>query len=195
LTESKTEKHLWQIFWVFFKIGFFTFGGGYAMISIIEKKVVEEQHWIKSEDIVDVFALSQAMPGAIAINSATIIGYQIAGLPGAIVATLGSIIPSIITIALIAKFFVNFLDIEIVKAAFMGVRAGIVALVLKSGIKIAKASVTDKITLLICCLTIISVAFFSLNPIGIIILGALFGLLLYRIYPKKAKEILEGHKQ
>lgn len=191
--DKKTAKSI-ELFFIFFKLGMFTFGGGYAMIVLIEKEVVTNRKWVEEKDILDVLALSQSMPGAIAINAATIIGYKLAGLKGAIISTVGTILPSIITISIIAQFLVGFLDYEIVQAAFIGIRAGIVALVLKSGIKIAKAAIADRITLLICCLTIISVAFLEINPIGMIIISALIGILIYKIYPQKAKEILERGK-
>ena len=99
---------LFQIFLTFFKIGAFTFGGGYAMIPIIEDEISRKRGWMKQSEFIDVIALSQGAPGAIAVNASIYVGYQLMGLPGAIVATLGTVLPSFIIILVIAKFFFQF---------------------------------------------------------------------------------------
>jgi len=183
-----------DIYMTFFKIGLFTFGGGYAMLPLIEREMVDRKKWVKEEDIVDVFALSQTMPGAIALNSSTLIGYRLGGMKASLCAMLGVITPSIIIITLIALFFNSYLDEPIVKAAFIGIRSGIVALVLKAGLRIAKAAVKDRLTLILCILAVFSIVVLDMNAIFLIIAGGSIGGIIYNIYPKKAQAIIErGH--
>lgn len=180
-----------ELYLTFFRIGLFTFGGGYAMIPLIEREMVDRKKWVKESDIVDVFALSQTMPGAIAINSATLIGYRMGGMKASLAAMLGVITPSIVILTLIALFFNQYLDQPIIKAAFIGIRSGIVALVIKAGIRIAKSAVKDRLTLVICVVAVISIVIFDVNAIFLIIGGASIGMLIYRMYPKQAKTIIE----
>lgn len=182
-------KNLKEIFVSFFKIGLFTFGGGYAMIPLIEKEIVEKKKWIEREEITDIFALAQSIPGAIAINSATFIGFKKFGKKGALAATLGVILPSFMIIAIIAAFFSKFGDNPIVKAIFAGVRPAVVALVGLAAYKIAKNSIRDKIGVLIAIIVVIAVVVFDIHSIYSIIAGAVFGLLVYKFWDSKVKEI------
>ena len=170
---------LLKLFSIFFKIGAFTFGGGYAMIPLIEKEVVTKQKWVSYEEVVDVFVIAQSIPGAIAINSSTFIGYKIAGRKGAIVATAGVVLPSIIIITIIASFFTRFQDNLIVKGAFRGIRSCIVALIILAGIKISKTSVKDKFTFVITAIGIIIIIFFNVKAILIILVGGGIGIMTY----------------
>lgn len=174
-------KKLFEIFISFFKIGAFTFGGGYAMIPLIEQEVVHNKGWVSTTEIIDFFAICESIPGAIAINSATLIGYKTAGRKGAIVAATGVILPSFFTITIIAAFFTRFQDNPIVKAAFSGVRAAVVALITLAAIKIGKASIKNITGLIIAILAVIFVAFLNIHAIFIIIAGALFGLAMHAI--------------
>ncbi len=131
-------KKLLNLFWVFFKIGAFTFGGGYAMIPIIQKEVVENKKWVTDDDILNVIAIAESTPGPIAINSATFIGYKVAGVLGAACATLGVVIPSFVIITVIAFFLNKFSEYEAVQYAFYGIRAGVLALVIKALITMYK---------------------------------------------------------
>lgn len=185
-------KQLIEISLLFFKIGLFTFGGGFAMIPLIEKEIVEKKKWVKREEIMDILAVSQSIPGAIAINSATFIGFKVSGRKGAIAATIGVIMPSFIIISLIAASFGKIGDNKIVKAAFAGIRPAVVALIGAAVIKVGKTSVSDITGLLIAVIAAAAVAIFNIHAIFVIIAGAVFGLLVYKLWPAKAKEVMEA---
>ena len=116
-------KEFVNLFMAFFRIGAFTFGGGYAMLPMLQKEVVEKYHWATEDEIMDYFAIGQCTPGIIAVNTATFVGYKTRGIIGGIIATLSIITPSLIIITLIAAFLQNFADLAIVKYAFNGIRA------------------------------------------------------------------------
>ncbi|MFY9177780.1 MAG: chromate transporter [Caldicoprobacterales bacterium] len=184
-------KLLIEMFITFFKIGAFTFGGGYAMIPLIEREVIDNKGWIKNEEeIIDVFAVAESIPGAIAINSSTFVGYKIAGRKGAIVAACGVILPSFITITVIAAFFTRFQDNPIVKAAFMGIRSTVVALILMAAIKVGKKAIKDKFSVLITIMTVILVLVLDIHAIFAIVIGAMVGLVIYFTSPKKVAKII-----
>lgn len=193
-TVNNGIKKLFEIFITFFKIGAFTFGGGYAMIPLIEREVVNNKGWVSSTEIIDYFAICESIPGAIAINSATLIGYKIAGRKGALAAAAGVILPSFLTITIIATFFTKFQDNPIVKAAFSGVRAAVTALIALAAVKIGRASIKDITGLVIALLAVILVAFLNIHAIFVIIGGALFGLAMYVFSPKRIKHILNANE-
>ena len=143
-------KELVNLFMVFFRIGAFTFGGGYAMLPMLQREVVEKHHWATEDELMDYFAIGQCTPGIIAINTATFVGYKNRGVIGAVAATLGMITPSIIIITLIAAFLTNFADLAVVKHAFNGIRACVCILIFNAVVKLAKKSVVDKMCLGIC---------------------------------------------
>lgn len=193
---KQEEVKLSQLFWKFFKIGLFTFGGGFAMIPLIEREILKN-NWIKSEDVVDLVAISQSIPGAVAINMSLFTGYRIRGKRGAITSVLGCISPSILVILIIAMVFSQFQDNPYVQYAFTGVLSAIVALILVSAIRLAKKVIFDWITLTITVLTVLGLILTPINPIFFIIGGALTGILFYYLYPKKVREVLtrgEGKK-
>ena len=123
-----------ELFFTFVKIGLFTFGGGYAMISMIENNCVEKKAWITHDEMMDVTVIAESTPGPIAINCATFTGYKKAGFLGALVATLGIVVPSFIVIFLISMFLDNFLEITIVANAFKGIKVGVGLLILDAAI-------------------------------------------------------------
>ncbi len=125
-------KTLFQVFWTFFKIGGFTFGGGYAMIPLIQTETVDKKGWITQEDILEIVAIAESTPGPIAINSATFVGYRVAGVLGSMCATLGVVLPSFVIIYLLSFVLRQFQDLQAVKYAFVGIRAGVLALLFKS---------------------------------------------------------------
>ena len=129
LKEGEKLKELWNIFIIFFRMGAFTFGGGYAMLPIIQKEIVEKRNWASDEEIIDYYAIGQCTPGIIAVNTASFIGYKRKGIIGAIVATIGLVTPSLILISIIAKFFKEFQDIRSVQYAFNGIQVVVVALI------------------------------------------------------------------
>ncbi|WP_248927460.1 chromate transporter [Paenibacillus hamazuiensis] len=182
-------KLLFGIFWSFFKISPVTFGGGYAMIPFIEREVVERRGWIRSKDIADVFAVSESVPGAIALNSATFVGYRIAGIPGAIAALCGVLFPAFLIVTGLCIAFIEFQDHPKVMAAFKGIRAATVALIVYAGFKIARTAVVDKTTLLTVALTVLLMLWSHLNPILLIMLGAVLGIVFVRIKIKLGYEV------
>ncbi|MFP7298790.1 chromate transporter [Neobacillus niacini] len=175
-------KLLFQIFWSFFKISPVTFGGGFAMVPFIIKEVVEKRKWLTNEDISDVIALSQTVPGAVAVNSATFIGHRIGGIRGALAAMIGVSVPTfLIVLSLgISYFFVQ--DNPKLEAAFISIRATIVAIIVYAAIKIGKTAVTDKTTFFIMA-AFVPVLFF-IHPVIAIFLGAITGLAAVKIKEK-----------
>lgn len=136
---NNTKDHiLWQLFITFLKIGAFTFGGGYAMISLLEEELVGKKGWTTQEEFLDIVAIAESTPGPIAINSATYIGYKKAGVLGALVATVGMCIPSLTVIYVISLFFDRFLELKIVAAAFKGIQVCVVYLIFSAGWKLFK---------------------------------------------------------
>ncbi|MCI8387928.1 MAG: chromate transporter [Clostridiales bacterium] len=121
-----------QLFTVFFKIGAFTFGGGYAMIPLIQKETVENKKWITDDDILEIMAIAESTPGPIAVNSATFVGYRVCGVFGALMSTIGVVLPSFIIISLISLILNQFQELRVVKYAFFGIRAGVLALLVKA---------------------------------------------------------------
>lgn len=187
---SNNSKILLELFLTFFKIGLFTFGGGYAMIPLIERELVDKKKWVEAKDIVDVFALSQTIPGAIAVNSSAFVGHKIAGKKGTFTAIAGVILPSFMIIILIAALFSQFQDIPIVQKAFLGIRAAIVGLILLAALNISKSALVDKLTITIAIATVLLIIFLQLHPAIIIIAGGLVGVLIYYFYPKKKLQII-----
>ena len=167
-------KILFQLFWTFFKIAPSTFGGGYAMIPLIETEVVEKKKWLKSEDVTDVFALSQSVPGAVAINSASFIGHRISGVKGAIAALIGVSLPTFLIVLSLGLSYFLIAGNAKLEAAFMAIRPAIVAIIVYAAIKVAKTAIVDKFTFFI---TVIGVPMlFFLHPILAIVTGAALGV-------------------
>ncbi len=185
--EKSKLKLLTEIFMIFFKIGLFTFGGGYAMIPLIEKEMIDNKAWVKQEEIIDIFAVAQSVPGAIAINSSTFIGYKIAGISGALAATAGVVIPSFIIITGIATVISRFQNNPVIQAAFMGIRSAVVALILMAVIKMGKSSIKDRLTALITVLAVILVILINVHAIFVIIGGAAVGIIIYLLSILKMK--------
>lgn len=171
-------KLLMSIFITFFKIGPVTFGGGYAMIPLIEKEVVEKRRWLKTKDIADVFAVAESVPGAIAINSATFIGYRLAGVAGAIAALAGVLLPSFIIVVLLSLIFLQVKDHPKIEAAFVAIRASIVALIVYAAIKIGRTAAIDLTTVLLIAATVGILLFVHIHPALIIVGGGLAGIVI-----------------
>ena len=132
-----------NLFLVFFKIGAFTFGGGYAMVPLIEKEVAEKNNWITSQEILDIIAIAESTPGPISINMATFIGYKICGIIGAIVCTFAIVFPAFLIISIIALFLTQFQSATIVQFAFNGIRIGVLSLLINALVKMYKQSPKD----------------------------------------------------
>ncbi len=179
--KENTMKKLWELFITFFKIGAFTFGGGYAMIPLIQKEVVENKKWVSDEDILDIVAIAESTPGPIAINSATFIGFKTAGVKGSFFATLGVVLPSFVIISVIAYLLTEFADIKWVQYAFFGIRAGVLALVTKSLYTMYKKAPKGIISYIIITLAFVLVAFAGINALAVIALSAAAGLIVSEI--------------
>ena len=138
-----------DLFWTFARIGVCTFGGGYAMLPILQRELVEKRNWATEEELSDYFAIGQCTPGIIAVNTATFVGHKLKGAVGGVSATLGLVFPCLVIIMLIAAFLQNFADLPVVVHAFNGVRACVCALILSSVLKLRKSTVVDKPTVVI----------------------------------------------
>lgn len=172
-------KRLSEIFLVFFKIGLFTIGGGYAMLPIIQREVVETKGWMTDEEFLDALSLTNSLPGPLATNSATFVGYRVAGTPGSVAAILGAATPSVVIILLIAMVFQNIMDYPMVQYIFDGVRPAVAALILYAVVKLAKsAKVGEYFNWVVALLGFAAVAFFGLHPILVVVCSAAYGLLL-----------------
>lgn len=167
----------WNAFKTFFKIGAFTLGGGYAMISIIENEVVDKQRWIGKEEFIDLIAIAQSCPGVFAVNISIFIGYKLRKTPGALCTSLGTALPSFLIILFIALFFHQFMDIAWVAAMFRGIRPAVVALIAVPTFTLAKNA---KINLANCWIPIVTallIAYLGVNPIYVLIAAAAGGYL------------------
>ncbi len=187
-------KNALTLFLTFFKIGAFTFGGGYAMIPIIEKEMCEKHKWLKGEEILDIFAISESTPGPIAINSATFVGFRVAGVLGSFCATLGVVLPSFIVISLISLILSEFSSLEPVKYAFVGIRAGVLALVIKAFYSMYKKCPKNLFSYIImfgafAASLFIDILGLDISVIYIIISCAVIGLVYSTIQRKRGKEI------
>ncbi|TZE82919.1 chromate transporter [Calorimonas adulescens] len=171
---------LLRLFYSFFKIGAFSFGGGYAVLAFIQKEIVNLNHWLLPSEFVDVVAISQITPGPIAINAATFVGYKVAGYPGSAVATLGVTLPSFLIIIVIARFFIRFQENHYVKAAFDFIRPATIGLIAAAAVTTAQASIVDIKSALIGIFIFILLYYMKLDTILAIALSAILGLLLYR---------------
>lgn len=180
LKEGEKLKELWNIFIIFFRMGAFTFGGGYAMLPIIQKEIVEKRNWASDEEIIDYYAIGQCTPGIIAVNTASFIGYKRKGIIGAIVATIGLVTPSLILISIIAKFFKEFQDIRSVQYAFNGIQVVVVALIAVTVKNMFKQSVKDNYGIILFILAFIIIAFLKLSPIIVVVSSALVGVVKFR---------------
>lgn len=171
-----------RLFWSFFKIGCFTFGGGYAMIPLIQKEIIEKRKWISGEEFMELLALAQTSPGPIAINTSVFVGYKLRGVPGSIAAVLGSTIPSFSIILVIAMYFADFSEYPIVERAFRGMRPAVVALIAAPVYNMAKGMGWMKITL--AAAVAVVVGFMGVSPIWFLLAGGIGGL-LYGVFNKE----------
>ncbi len=176
----KKIKQLFKMFIVFLKVGSFTFGGGLAMIPIIQKEVVDKQKWIKEEEILDIFAISQSIPGVISINSAIFIGKRVMGISGAIAAALGLILPAFFSILLIVILLTNINNNVYIDNAFSGIRSASAALILLAAIKLGKSSLKNKAGYAIAIISFLAIVVFDINAIWVIIASGVCGYFLFR---------------
>ena len=173
--------NLLTLFLSFAKVGVMTFGGGYAMIPILEREIVDRQGWASSEELMDYYAVGQCTPGVIAVNTATFIGYRVGGIAGGIIATFGVVFPSLVIITLIAGILTNFADIPAVKSAFAAVRVCVCVLIFNSVLKLWKGAVKDKGALALFLLVFVLSVFFDISPVVFVLLCAASGIALTRM--------------
>lgn len=182
------KERLWQLFVTFFKIGAFTFGGGYAMIPLIQKEAVEKQKWITDDDILEIIAIAESTPGPIAINSATFVGYRTCGVLGALCATLGVVLPSFMVILAISYVLRQFQDIKAVQYAFNGIRAGVLALLFKALWTMYQKSPKGWASYVIMAGAFVLSSFVEVNILYVIIGCAAFGLITTFLMERRAKK-------
>lgn len=189
MTEEKPSriKELAMLFVSFAKIGAFTFGGGYAMLPMLERELVENKGWVTREDILDYFAVGQCTPGVIAVNTATLVGYKRQKVLGGIAATLGVIFPSIVIITVIAAVLQNFAHIPAVQHAFVGIRIAVCALIVSAVIKLVKSNIKNIPQILIAVAAFIVVAVLGFSPVAVVIGAVVAGLALGK-WGKKPNE-------
>lgn len=182
-------KKIWILFWTFFKIGSFTFGGGFAMLPLIEREIVDKKKWISQNEMIDILTISQSFPGAVAINSAIFIGYRIGGYLGALSALFGVTLPSFLIIVAVAKIFTYISNIGVVKATLKGISSAVIALLIVAAFRVGKASIKYKISPLITIIALALLLGAGIHPIYVIMLGIALGLIIYlfKIIRKKKK--------
>lgn len=172
-------KILIELFISFFKIGAFSFGGGYAMLPLIEEEIIEIHGWLSTTEFVDILAVSEMTPGPIAINSATFLGYKVAGVLGSITATIAVVLPSFIVMSLIFHFIVKFKNTPYVEWIFSGIRPVVLGLIAAAAITVAKTAFIDIKSVIIAIILFYLVSFKKLNAILAIVLAGIFGIILY----------------
>lgn len=177
MMSEKKPGSLFQLFLVFLKIGAFTFGGGYAMIPLIQREVCENKKWLKEQEISDIVAMSESTPGPIAINAATFVGYRVGGFIGACIATLGVVLPSFLIISAISLILTEFQSVKAVQYAFMGIRAAVLALILKALWMMFRTSRKKVLSYIIMGVSLILTAVLKIDTVFVIIGCGLFGLI------------------
>ena len=179
-------KRLLELFWTMLKIGLFTFGGGYAMITLLEAELVSKKGWIDHEEFMDMVAIAESTPGPVAVNSATYVGYKMAGVRGSLAATVGVSLPSFVIIYLISLFFDAFLSVTWVSAAFQGIRVCVVFLILSAGVKMLRKMKKNVFSVTVMTLTVVAMLLLGLfavdfSSIFYILISGVLGLAVYLI--------------
>ena len=177
-------KVLFDLFRAFFTIGALTFGGGYAMLPMLEREIVSKHKWATSEELLNYFAIGQCTPGVIAVNTATFVGYKVKGVIGGIVATLGVVTPSILIITVIALVLQNFMDILWVQHAFAGIRVAVCALITISVVKLFKSNVKQHWHIALAIIAFVVVALLKLSPVYVVVACAVLSF----IFGKKVQK-------
>lgn len=192
MKNKKYEVSLWQLFWTFFKVGAFTFGGGYAMIAILEEELVAKKKWITSQDMLDIIVIAESTPGVIAVNSATSVGYRTHGVWGALVATLGVVLPSFAVIFGLSFALSAFQDNRWYKAAFTGIQACVTILIVNAFTKLSKQLEISVFSIVLLVAAFAVATFTNFNVIFVILIGGALGVIykfvLEKVSVKKAKQ-------
>lgn len=187
-------KELITLFGLFFKIGIMTFGGGYAMLPMLERELVTKRNYVTMEEIMDYFAVGQCTPGIIAVNTATFIGFKRKGISGGIFATVGVITPSVIIVTLLASVLQLIAGNEIAANAFAGISVAVCALIVQAILKLIKSGIKDAFTLGITLAAFIASFFFGVSPIIVILVTAVIGVIIKVVYEKLTSEKKEAEK-
>ncbi|TCL57458.1 chromate transporter [Hydrogenispora ethanolica] len=182
----KSWLELWNLLWVFFKVGCFTFGGGLAMLPLIQKEVVDKRGWISESEILDVFAISQSIPGVIAINSGIFIGKKRAGIPGAIAAACGVILPAFLSILLVIAVLYRVKEEPVVAKIFTGIRAASAGLILLAAFKLGKSAIKNRAGLWIALISFAGIAIFNVYAMWAVVFGGAAGYFIH-VYQRRAK--------
>ena len=167
---------LWDLFITFAKVGVMTFGGGYAMLPILQREMVENKRWAAEEELADYFAIGQCTPGVIAVNTATFVGQKLRGIAGGVVATLGVVFPSLVIISLLAGVISAFSHLVWVQHAFGGIRICVCILICNAVVKLYKKAVVDKLTLALFLVIALGSYFLPVSPVVFVVLSALVGI-------------------
>ena len=184
----KKASLLWQVFLTFFKIGAFTFGGGYAMVPLIQREASEKHGWVSDEDILDIVAIAESTPGPIAINSATFVGYRACGVLGSVCATLGVVLPSFLIILAISGILREFQENVYVQYAFRGIRCGVLALILKAMWGMYKKCKKNIPAYIVMVAAFVLVAFVKVPVFWVIAGCAVFGVVTFYAMEKEGKK-------
>lgn len=174
-------KKLLELYWAFFRVGAITFGGGYAMLPIMQREIVERKKWATEEELADYYAIGQCTPGAIAVNVATFIGRKYAGIVGGVVATLGVVSPSVVIICIIAALIHNFAEISWVQDAMGGIRVCVCVFIFNAVVRLIKSAVTDKVTLGLYLVLFGAAVFFDFSPIYSVVLAGILGVVFTKL--------------
>lgn len=169
-------KELWELFAAFARIGGLTFGGGLAMLPMLQREVVEKYKWATEDEVLDYYAIGQCTPGIIFVNTATFIGYKQKGIPGAIAATVGGVFPSVCIIMFIAAVLNNFAELSVVQHAFAGIRVVVSVLILNAVVGLRKKSIVDKVCSVIALAAFFASVWINISPVVIVILAAVLGI-------------------
>jgi chromate transporter len=180
MAASRKHPTLLELFLVFLRVSAITIGGGYVMFPLLKREVVDGKGWISDEEMVDYYALGQSIPGIIAMNTSTLIGYRKRGVPGAIAAAAGMAAPSVVVIILIAAFLVPYFDLPWVQKAFAGVRAAVVSMIVMAILQVAKKSMNTLSGIAIAAGSFLAIVGVHAHPVLLIVVGALLGLMLFR---------------
>ena len=172
-------KQIIDIFLTFFKIGAFSFGGGYVMLPFIQKEIVELNGWIEEGEFLDIIGISQMTPGPIATNSSTFVGFKVSGILGALFGTIGVILPAFIIALIISRRFEKFKDYKFIKDMFSGLRPGVFGLILSAAVTISKSTITDLRGVIVGLLSFFAIIKFKIHPVVVIIISGVVGMILF----------------
>ena len=191
---KKSKNIYWEMFVLFFKLGLFTIGGGMAMVPLLQEKVCDEKGWLTEEETVDCLAVSQGLPGVIAVNMSTYVGYKLKGLPGAIIATAGTIIPSFVIIILVVLFLDTIAENPYVQGAMVGIRAAATGLVAYAAYKLGKQVLKGKgvFEWTVALVALVLVAFFDVNAVWVILGSIVLGIAYTMVVSRRAKAVAES---